>query len=347
MPNCLIAKPNNNIYLKRDDVSKTDLQSNEILAFTTAIKYVGSFDTIYWFNDSASCISNAKQSSVFYIKQFSYEHHDALYFNNNDTLIIFCGLWAHSNQTAALINLLQNWRGPIKYILNDLRLTVPDELIDVFKNNRVEILTQSTSYENDTLKVRYLAMQYLPLFYISDATLNNTIYDIGYQYMNLKDNDSYRMSKLNRLHEFSGLSKLWIGPEDKLFVTPDNKCTCTVKHYDVHKYLKQCVAAYIVSEQSYIDMCLMPNRVYEALMLGVIPLFDKKTFNSFKSQLTSAALHVDMCELVVKDDFSNVKDILKDPRIHYEIAEYRKILTFHKYESREYKEFKQTIESNF
>ncbi|WNN12361.1 hypothetical protein MA9V2_112 [Chryseobacterium phage MA9V-2] len=317
MKNILIAKPSNDIYIKnRDDRSKTDLQSSEILAFIKAINYTAlvtqpgfrSDAKIYLVNSFTTCMTNnialatdsSLKSKLHNVSQQSWEGQAAIdevksNFTSKDVFFIFCGLWDLAKiQNIQIIEFAKHFPGKVYYVQNDLRLDMPDDL----KPYVDKILTQATK-NNEANGREYMALDFLPVFYIEQQMQVPHEYDIAVPFMNWTDMGEYRrrnILSLIRGYAREDIKRLIIGPKEQIvelhiqgsFIFQKG-CTFlpTVKHNELVKTMRKSKASYIISEQIYIKNGLTPNRVMEALLSGVVPIVESNTLDSFNPDIIS------------------------------------------------------------
>ncbi|WIC41319.1 hypothetical protein MA9V1_055 [Chryseobacterium phage MA9V-1] len=318
MKNILIAKPSNDIYLQnRQDRSKTDLQSSEILAFVKAINYTAlvthpgfrSDAKIYLVNSFATCMSNnitlatskELKSKFHNLHQQSWEGQAAIdevksNFTSRDVFFIFCGVWDLAKiQNLQIIEFARQFPGTVYYVQNDLRLDMPEEL----KPYVSKILTQATKKNKENGR-EYMALDFLPAFYVEQQMQVPHEYDIAVPFMNWTDMGEYRrrniLSLIRSYGDEQNIKRLIIGPREQIeelhmhgsFMFQKG-CTFlpTVKHNELVKTMRKSKASYIISEHIYIENGLTPNRVMEALLSGVIPVVEANTLDSFNPDILS------------------------------------------------------------
>lgn len=355
MRKILITKPNNNIYLNnREDQSKTDLQSSEILAFAKSILNIDRTENGYFYkneiylgNDMQACFENntnfssdRRNSGDFTkVNLFKSEciYSDSVVsvvekYDENDILFVFCGIWNNTSKCKQLLKLVEEFRGRVYYILNDLRLDFTnEEVAKVFVKAKATVLTQARNFRHVFLDTIVLSLETLPFFYVDYDRDVSKIHDVIYPYLNFTDIGDYRKGRLKKLFELQGVSKLWVGDKDihqQNMFGFDNQFYCTQKHNKLAEVTKTSKASFIVNEERYNKHELVPNRFFESLILGVMPLIDYDTANAIKDQFKHFGKDFDVDKYILNSDLSDLKDKVNDYELLYKTNELGQKLRF-------------------
>ena len=299
MSKYLLLKTGNDIFVNdRQDKSKTDLQSNELIAFAKCLHaslkqnvpitkhkptvLLGcTADTMLSNNVSDYGMLLHDMHNIFSIDAYSNELTD---FSKEDSLIVFCGLWNDIDKTESLAykakSIIETFPGEVYYVYNDLRLTL-HESIDASKIN---LVTQAMSLEPSLCfkfkSVQYLELHQLPYYYVQRPISDFKTFDLSVSTMKFADLDSKRQQKFTELLTNDNVRKLFIGSYDFDISSSNYMTTGTVKHSKVARYLKLAYSSYIVSEELYDANSLVPNRVYEAILSNSGLIIDRQAYNT-------------------------------------------------------------------
>lgn len=299
MSKYLLLKAGNDIFVNdRQDKTKTDLQSNELLSFAKALYksllnsdvLISSKPSIMLGCSSATMLSNNVSDYGMHLHDmyniFSIDTYDNALsdFTAEDSLIVFCGVWDDINVIGSFANkaksIIDNFPGEVYYVYNDLRLTLHDD-IDASKIN---LITQAKSLHNDLCgkfkSVQYLELHLLPHFYMQQPISDFKTFDLSISTMKFADLDAKRQQKFTELLTNDSIRKLFIGHYDFNISSSNYMTTGTVKHSKVARYLKLAYASYIVSEELYDANNLVPNRVYEAILSNTGLIIDRHAYNT-------------------------------------------------------------------
>jgi hypothetical protein len=308
MKRFLIIKPANDIFIEnRNDLSKTDLQSNEIVAF---VRILGStlsknktdfeiclgctIDTAVHNNTLDLAAKLKRTYKAYSVGIFDSANNEATFdHTEQDELIVFCGIWPNTELVSQQRHLIQSWKGRVTYIANDLRL-MPEHTLQ----EKMHCITQAFDYDVLRKDTHFKSYTYMPLELLVTAFRSNSAYsgnmiyqtickqfDIAYSYMNLDDVDDFRKEHVFKLFRNADIKSLIIGSKVHIDSTMSNQLYLAglLKQNQVRPYLAQALASFIVSEQKYIDARLMPNRVIEALTAGTGLIVEEETYKSFVS----------------------------------------------------------------
>jgi hypothetical protein len=288
----LLLKAGNDIFVNdRQDKTKTDLQSNELIAFAKALSYAMNVNSSILLGCTAETMLNNNVSDYGMLLHdrhniFSVDVYDNMLnsFKFTDKLIVFCGLWSDIDNQNSLSfkakRIIEQFPGKVYYVYNDLRLPLHSSIDKSIVNLVTQAKNLDSVYYEGFKSICYAELQRLPFYYVQKPIRDFKTFDLSVSTMKIADLDAYRNQKFIELLSNASIFKLFIGSYDFKVNSKNYMSTGTVKHSKVDRYLKLAYSSYIVSEKLYDDNELVPNRLYEAILSNSGLIVDSNAYKT-------------------------------------------------------------------